>query len=88
MQLQPEASSDQIKDPDIVPVRLTPSIAAFVIIDGDGAASRGGGEWHRQRRSLHIAASIDEMLQQRKAFVRESGEQEPVKIAFFDQWTS
>lgn len=26
------------------PVRLTPSIAAFVIIDGDGAASRGGGE--------------------------------------------
>ena len=49
----------------MVPVRLTPSIAAFVIIDGDGAASRGGGEWHRQRRSLHIAASIDEILQQR-----------------------
>ena len=57
---------------DVEPVSLTPSIAALVVVDGDGAASWGGGEWHRQRRSLHIAASVDEVLQQRETLIGES----------------
>ena len=68
------------------PVSLAPSEEA--IIGGDRLRAGSSGQSDRQSRRLHIAAFVDEVLQELEAFIGNARQEQTVQITLFDQTTT